>query len=78
MSDTSDFEEGDFEVCTEQTHQELPSVKKYLWEAKDIMDKILFSSYKINNMFPMPFLSIPDIVKPDTAQHDSNNMNLIE
>ena len=30
MSDTSDFEEGDFEVQIENTHEEPLSVKKYL------------------------------------------------
>ena len=42
------------------------------------MEKILFTSYKINPMFPTPFLLTPDVMKPDTAQQDSNNMNNIE
>ena len=78
MSETSDFEEGDFEVCVENTQEEPLSVKKYLSEAKDLMEKILFTSYKINPMFPSPFLLTPDIMKADTAQQDTNNMNSIE
>ena len=42
------------------------------------MEKILFTSYKINPMFPTPFLLTPDVMKPDTAQKDTNNMNSIE
>ena len=41
------------------------------------MEKILFTSYKINPMFPTPFLATPDIMKADTAQQDANNMNSI-
>ena len=42
------------------------------------MDKILFTSYKINPLFPNSFSNIPEVMKADTAQKDSNNMHLIE
>lgn len=78
MSDSSDFEEGDFEVLPGEAPTEPLSVRKYIPEAKNLMDKILFTSYKINPMFPTSFAPIPDVLKPETAQKDSNNMNLIE
>ena len=29
-------------------------------------------------MFPDPFLNLPETMRADTAQHDANNMHLIE
>lgn len=37
MSDSSDFEEGDFQVCVEEASTEPLSVKKYLEQAKELM-----------------------------------------
>lgn len=42
------------------------------------MEKILFTSFKVDPFFPVEFLPLPEMVKADTAQKDPNNMNLIE
>lgn len=41
------------------------------------MEKILFTSFKVDPFFPLEFSPLPDMMKPDTAQKDTNNMNLI-
>ena len=79
MSDSEDFDpHSDEDSTTFLRDTELISVKKYLPQANDLMDKILFTSYQPISFYPQKFVSIPDMMKADTAQFDQNNMNCIE
>lgn len=42
------------------------------------MDKLLFASYCSQSFFPQKLQPLPDIIKPNSAHIDANNMNLIE